>query len=51
MADKARLEKIASARKKVRYRSTLCLLNFVNTLNNDRIISVQNNIFFDGMSL
>jgi hypothetical protein len=40
MADKARLEKIASARKKVRYRFTFQLLNFKNTLNNGRDISI-----------
>ena len=51
MADKARLEKIASARKKVRHRSTFCLLNFENTLNNGRDISVQNDVFLNGMSL
>jgi hypothetical protein len=45
MADQARLEKIASARKKVRYCFTFLLFNFANTLNSSRVISGQRDMF------
>ena len=45
MADQARLEKIASARKKVRYCFVFRFFNFENTLNNTRVIGGRSCMF------
>lgn len=50
MADQARLEKIASARKKVRYYFVLQVFNFENTVINVRVIGGRSSMFLTRMA-